>query len=74
MKTCLTSRYPCDRYILMDKLTGNFINTEADICPFFESQLEVCEVDYLTSISCTRREWTITVILRNAVPKKQPLC
>lgn len=58
----------------MDKLTGNFFNTEADICPFFESQLEVCGVDYLTSISCTRRERTITVILKNAVLMNQALC
>ena len=46
LKECLTSRYPRDRYILTDKLTGNFFKTEADILPFFESQLEACGVDY----------------------------
>ena len=46
LKACLTSRYPRDRYILNDKLTANFFKTEADIRPFFESQLEACGVDY----------------------------
>ena len=46
LKTCLTSRYPRDKYILTDKLTTNFFKTEADIRPLFESQLEACGVDY----------------------------
>ena len=46
LKTCLTSRYLRDRYILADKLTENFFKTEADIRPLFESQLEDCGVDY----------------------------
>ena len=46
LKTCLTSRYPRDRYILTNKLTANFFKTEADIRPFFESQLAACGVDY----------------------------
>ena len=46
LKTALTSRYPRDRYILTDKLTDCFFKTEADIRPFFESQLEACGVDY----------------------------
>ena len=32
--------------ILTDKLTANFFKTEADIRPFFESQLAACGVDY----------------------------
>ena len=36
LKTCLTSRYPLDRYILTNKLTANFFKTEADIRPLFE--------------------------------------
>ena len=50
LRECLTSRYPRDRYILTDKLTANFFKTEADIRPFFESQLEACGVDYLIFI------------------------
>ena len=46
LKTCLTSRYPREKYILTDKLTANFFKTEEDIRPFFESQLEACGVDY----------------------------
>ncbi len=46
LKECLTSRYPRGRYILTDKLTANFFQTEADIRPLFESQLEACGVDY----------------------------
>ena len=46
LRECLTSRYPRDRYILTDKLTANFFKTEADIRPFFESQLEACGVDF----------------------------
>lgn len=46
LKTCLTSRYLRDRYILTDKLTENFFKTETDIRPVFESQLEACGVDY----------------------------
>lgn len=46
LKTCLTSRHPRDSYILTNKLTGGFFKTEADIRPFFQSQLEACGVDY----------------------------
>ncbi len=46
LRECLTSRYPRERYILTDKLTGNFFKTEADIRPFFKSQLTACGVDY----------------------------
>ena len=46
LRECLTSRYPRDRYILTDKLTGNFFKTEADIRPCIEIQLAACGVDY----------------------------
>ncbi len=46
LKTCLTSRYPRDRYILTNKLTNFFFKKQEDIRPFFESQLEACGVDY----------------------------
>ncbi len=46
LKTCLTDRYPRDRYILTDKLTANFFKTEADIRPLFQQQLEACGVEY----------------------------
>ncbi len=46
LKECLTSRYPRNRYILTDKLTGNYFQKQEDIRPFFQSQLEACGVDY----------------------------
>lgn len=46
LKACLTSRHPRERYILTNKLTHGFFQTEADIRPLFESQLEACGVDY----------------------------
>lgn len=46
LKRCLTSRYPRDRYILTNKLTTSFFNKQEDIRPFFESQLEICGVEY----------------------------
>ena len=45
LKACLTSRYPREDYVLTNKLTANFFKTEADIRPFFESQLAACGVD-----------------------------
>lgn len=46
VRECLTSRYDRSKYILADKLTGPYFKTEADIRPFFKSQLEICGVDY----------------------------
>ncbi len=43
---CLVKRYPRDKFILTDKLTDCFFKTEADVRPFFESQLKICGVDY----------------------------
>lgn len=46
LKNCLTSRYPRDQYILTDKLSENYFQKEEDIRPFFESQLQICGVEY----------------------------
>lgn len=46
LKKGLTSRYPRDTYILTNKLTKSYFNTESDVRPFFQSQLEACGVDY----------------------------
>lgn len=45
-KTCLTSRYPRESFILTNKLTDEYFKTNDDIWRFFESQLELCGVDY----------------------------
>ena len=46
IRKCLTSRYPRDRYLLANKLSGGCIEKEEDILPFFQVQLEACGVDY----------------------------
>ncbi len=46
LKTCLTGRYPRDRYLLADKLTAPYFKKEEDIRPFFQSQLDACGVSY----------------------------
>ena len=46
VRECLTSRYPRDAYLLADKLTSSYFSCEADIRPFFESQLDICGVEY----------------------------
>ena len=43
---CLVKRYPRDKYVLAEKLTGNFFKTAEDVKPFFESQLKILGVDY----------------------------
>lgn len=46
LKQCLTSRYPRESYILTNKLSGPFFKTNEEIRPLFESQLEICGVEY----------------------------
>ncbi|MDO5545918.1 MAG: aldo/keto reductase [Eubacteriales bacterium] len=46
LKTCLTSRYPRERYLLTNKLSNNFFEKQEDIRPLFCQQLAACGVDY----------------------------
>lgn len=46
VRDCLTSRYPRDKYILTDKLTGTYFKCQEDIRPLLDSQLAACGVDY----------------------------
>ena len=46
LKAALTSRYPQEKYILADKLSPPFFETEADIRPLFKKQLEACGVEH----------------------------
>lgn len=47
LKECLTSRYPRDRYLLVDKLThGLFEKSPEGVRKFFAMQLEACGVEY----------------------------
>ena len=44
---CLVKRYPRDAYVIADKLTAPYFDTEADVKPFFERQLKILGVDYV---------------------------
>lgn len=46
LRQCLTSRYPRESYVLTNKLTGNFFNSQEEIRPLFEQQLQCCGVEY----------------------------
>lgn len=46
LKTCLTSRYPREKYLLTDKLTAPYFKNAEGVRPFFQSQLDICGVDY----------------------------
>ncbi len=46
VKTCVARRYPRESFILTNKLSNSCFETEEDIRPFFESQLEDCGVEY----------------------------
>lgn len=46
LKTCLTSRHPRESYTITDKLSTHHFNSQEEIRPLFESQLEAVGVDY----------------------------
>lgn len=46
LRDCLVKRYARDKFILTDKLTGDYFKREEDVRPFFKKQLEICGVDY----------------------------
>ena len=46
LKESLTSRYPRESYVLTNKLSSGCFETEADILPLFQTQLDACGVEY----------------------------
>lgn len=46
IRTCLTSRYPREQFLLADKLSSWYFEKEEEIRPLFFSQLKDCGVDY----------------------------
>ena len=46
LRHALVGRYPRDRFLLADKLTSTYFNTEQEVRTFFAKQLEICGVDY----------------------------
>lgn len=46
VRTCLTSRYPRDRYLLANKVSPSCFETEEEIRPYLDLMLEKCGVEY----------------------------
>lgn len=46
IRECVAKRYPRESFVLADKLSPWIYNSEEDIRPLFESQLDSCGVDY----------------------------
>lgn len=46
VKTCISSRYPRDRFLLADKLSPSNFEAEEEIRPLFNRQLEIAGVEY----------------------------
>ena len=46
LRECLTSRYPRESFLLADKMSSSFFNSEEDVRTQFLKQLEICGVDY----------------------------
>lgn len=46
IRSCLTSRYPRQQYILTNKLSGGFFRDEAGVRQVFGEQLDACGVEY----------------------------
>jgi predicted aldo/keto reductase-like oxidoreductase len=45
-RDAVAARYPRDRFLLTNKLSGPFFEKEEDILPLFEQQLAACGVEY----------------------------
>ncbi len=45
-KECVAKRYPREKFVLTNKLSTFFFNSQEEIRPLFESQLECCGVTY----------------------------
>lgn len=43
---CISARYPRESFILADKLSNSLFNSEEEIRPLLETQLEACKTDY----------------------------
>lgn len=46
LRECLTSRYPRESFLLVDKMSSSFFNSEEEVRTQFLKQLEYCGVEY----------------------------
>lgn len=45
-RECVAKRYPREKFLITDKLSGSYFRKQEDIRPFFQSQLKACGVEY----------------------------
>ena len=46
IRECIAKRYPREAFVLADKLSASLFNSQEEIRPLFEKQLESCGVEY----------------------------
>ncbi len=46
VRECLVKRYPREKFVLANKLSGSYFDSNGQIRPLFEKQLAACGVDY----------------------------
>lgn len=46
IRDCVVKRHPRESFVLTNKLSGPYFNSQEEIRPFFEKQLELCGVEY----------------------------
>ena len=46
LRECLVKRYPRENFLIADKLTPSFFNSEEEIRPLFQEQLDAVGVEY----------------------------
>ena len=67
IRDCLAARYPREAFVLANKLSHPYFEKEDEILPLFESQLELCGVDYFDV-------YFIHALNRNSYEKKYKGC
>ena len=70
IRDCLAPRYPRESYVLANKLSPWYYETEEDILPLFESQLTLTGVDYFDFylLHAVNRESYEKIKKTNAIP------
>ena len=46
IRDCVAKRYPREKFLLTNKLSDPYFNSQEDILPFVKKQLELCGVEY----------------------------
>ena len=67
LRECLVKRYPREQFILTNKISLNYIESEEDQMPFLKKQLEICGVEYFDN-------YLLHNMNNITYPKAQKLC